>query len=337
MATIKDIAKAAGVSLATVSRVINDGPKVGNETRARIKKIMKEMGYRPNANARALVNQKSASLGVVLAELSDPFFATLAHGIEAIAREKSVQVLLSSGSIEAATELKAIETLLEHRVEAMVVHSKALDEATLIEFARQTPGFILINRYIEEIKHQCVWLDNIAGGQLMAKHMLSLGHKKFVVVSSKYQIDDPYLRLEGIRNALGEAGITLPDSAIEYSSPDQEGGEIAMQNLLTRGCEFSAVLGYNDAMAAGAMTTLLDQGYQVPDDVSVIGYDDVLLSRYCRPKLTTLRYPIEMMAKQAAELALSNANKKQFSEEDRQKTYKYTPTIIKRESVLKTR
>lgn len=337
MATIKDIAKAAGVSLATVSRVINDGPKVGDKTRARIKAIMKEMGYRPNANARALVNQKSASLGVVIAELADPFFATLAHGIETIARNKNVQVLLSTGSIEAKTELKAIETLLEHRCEAMVVHSKALEDDVLIELAKQIPGFILINRYIEAIKHRCVWLDNIAGGQLMANHMLKLGHKKFAVVSSKYQIDDPYQRLDGIRQALSAAGIELNEDNIEYSSPDQEGGEIAMQNLLTRGADFTAVLGYNDAMAAGAMTTLLDQGYQVPDDISVIGYDDVLLSRYCRPKLTTLKYPIEMMACQAAELALSFAANPNLREKETNKTYKYTPTIIKRESVLKTR
>lgn len=332
MATIKDIASAAGVSLATVSRVINDGPKVGKETRERVKKIMREMGYRPNANARALVTQRSASLGVVIAELLDPFFATLAHGIESTTRKHNVQILMSAGSIAKETELKAIETLLEHRCEAMVVHSKALDDDTLIEFAQQVPGFVLINRHIEAISNRCVWLDNEAGGRLMAEHVLHQGHKKLAVISSKYQIDDPVDRLAGIRQAIEAAGMSLPDTHVEFATPDQEGGERAIQNLLARGVEFSAVLAYNDAMASGAMTMLLDHNIQIPDQVSVVGYDDVLLAKYCRPKLTTLHYPIEMMACKAAELALQYANGIRAQEGI---TYKYTPTIVKRESVAR--
>lgn len=204
MATIKDIAKAAGVSLATVSRVINDGPKVGDETRKRVKKIMEEMGYRPNANARALVSKQSASLGVVLAELRDPFFATLAHGIQSVALEKSVQILMSCGSIEVETERRAIDTLLEHRCRAMVVHSKALPDEELISLAEQVPGFVLINRYIPEIGNRCVWLDNVAGGKIMAEYILQQGHSKVAVISSKYHIDDPEHRLAGIRLALEE-------------------------------------------------------------------------------------------------------------------------------------
>ena len=324
MATIKDIAQAAGVSLATVSRVINDGPKVGKETRKRVKRIMEEMGYRPNANARALVTKRSASLGVVLAELHDPFFAMLAHGVETVTRKNNVQILLSAGSIEQDTERRAIEILLEHRVEAMVVHSKALDDQTLIDFAKQIPGFVLINR--------CVWLDNVTGGRLMAEYAIGQGHKSLAVISSQYRIDDPNHRLQGIREAMKAAGIDLPESMIEYASPDQEGGELAMQNLLATGAKFTSVLAYNDAMASGAMTMLQDHGISVPDDVSVVGYDDVLLAKYCRPKLTTLRYPIEMMAAKAAELALKYASGIQPEEG---LTFKYTPTIVKRDSLTR--
>lgn len=332
MATIKDIAQAAGVSLATVSRVINDGPKVGDKTRERVKQIMKEMGYRPNANARALVTQRSASLGVVIAELHDPFFAMLAHGVETVTRKNNVQILLSAGSIAKDTELKAIETLLEHRVEAMVVHSKALDDDTLVAFANQIPGFVLINRYIPAIANRCVWLDNVTGGRTMAEYVIRQGHKDLAVISSHYQIDDPTQRLEGIRQAAGDAGLTLPDSMIEYSTPDQEGGEMAMQNLLATGSHFTALLAYNDAMAAGAMAVMQDHGIDVPEQVSIVGYDDVLLAKYCRPKLTTLRYPIEMMAAKAAELALKYAS---GIPPEPDLTFKYTPTIVKRDSVLR--
>ena len=332
MATIKDIAQAAGVSLATVSRVINDGPKVGAKTRERVKAIMKEMGYRPNANARALVTQRSASLGVVIAELQDPFFATLAHGVETVTRKNNVQILLSAGSIARQTEMRAIETLMEHRVEAMVVHSKALDDDTLIAFAAQIPGFVLINRYIPAIANRCVWLDNLTGGRLMAEYVIRQGHKNLAVISSQYQIDDPVQRLEGIRLAASNAGLTLPESMIEYSTPDQEGGEMAMQNLLATGTKFTALLTYNDAMASGAMAIMQDHGIDIPEHVSIIGYDDVLLAKYCRPKLTTLRYPIEMMAVKAAELALKYASG--VAPEDGL-TFKYTPTIVKRDSVLR--
>jgi LacI family transcriptional regulator len=330
MATIKDVAHAAGVSLATVSRVVNNGPKVGDATRKRVKQIMQELGYRPNATARALVTQKSQSLGIVLPELSDPFFATMAHGIETVARKHNSQILISTGSIEKETELKAIETLLEYRCDAMVVHSKALDDETLINFANTVPGFVLINRYIPQIKHRCVWLDNIVGGQTMVKHMLKQGHKKFAIVSSEYQIDDPRDRISGIKSELDKHGIALEDIMIELSSPDQQGGEIAMQNLLAKGAEFTAVLAYNDAMASGAMTMLQDHSINVPNEVSVIGYDDVLLAKYCRPKLTTLRYPIEMMAMKATELALAY-RAGDLLEQDT--TFKYAPTIVKRESV----
>lgn len=330
MATIKDIASAAGVSLATVSRVINDGPKVGNKTRERVKKIMAEMGYRPNANARALVTQRSASLGVVIAELLDPFFATLAHGIETVTSRHKVQILMSAGSIEKQTELKAIETLMEHRVEAMVVHSKALDDQTLIDFAAQIPGFVLINRYIPEIANRCVWLDNVTGGRLMAEHMIRAGHRDVAVISSRYQIVDPIQRIEGIRQAFNDANLPLPESHIEYSTPDQEGGEKAIQNLLAKSITFTGVLAYNDAMASGAMSMLQDHHIDIPGKVSIIGYDDVLLAKYCRPKLTTLRYPVEMMAAKAAELALRYAGGEQPEEGV---TFKYTPTIVKRESV----
>ncbi|MDO3384751.1 LacI family DNA-binding transcriptional regulator [Gilvimarinus sp. SDUM040013] len=329
MITIKDIANAAGVSHATVSRVINNGPKVGDETRKRVKQVMQELGYRPNANARALVTQKHSALGVVVAELLDPFFATLAHGIDSVARQQNIQLLMSAGSIEKDTELQAIDTLMQHRCEAMVVHSKALDDDTLIEFAGQIPGFVLINRYIPQIAHRCVWLDNTAGGKVMTQHLLDLGHRKFAVISSRYQIDDPSERLQGIRNTLHAAGLTLDDSHIEYSSPDQKGGEHAMRHLLARGVDFTAVLAYNDAMASGAMTTLSDHGLQVPTDASIVGFDDVLLAKYCHPKLTTLHYPIEMMAVKAAELALAYARGEPTSTTH---TYKYTPTLVKRDS-----
>lgn len=332
MATMKEIAEAAGVSQATVSRVINDGPKVGNATRERVKQIIEDLNYRPNANARALATNRNNAVGVVLADLYEPFFATLAHGVDLVARENGSQILISGGSVGMETERKAIETLLEHRCDAMVVHSKSLPDEFLVSLARTIPGLVLINRYVPAIGNRCVWLDNRAGGQLMAEYMIRQGHRKFAVISSDFSIDDPVDRIGGIRDSLAAAKIDLPEMNVEYGSPSPEGGEAATQNLLSKGADFTAILAYNDAMASGAMTMLMDHNIDVPNDVSVIGYDDILLAKYCRPKLTTLRYPIELMASKATRLALSYAAGTPPEEDT---TYKFQATVVKRGSVTR--
>lgn len=332
MTTIKDIAEAANVSLATVSRVINNGPKVGPKTRAHVKAVMEEMGYRPNINARALVTRKNTSLGLVLAELMDPFFATYADAIEKVARQANTQLLMSSGSVQAETELKAIETLLNHRVKAMVVHAKFLDDETLINLSKQAPGFVLINRYIDAIKHRCVWLDNVAGGHMMAEQVLKLGHREIAVISSDFAIEDRYEREQGIRKSLAQWRIALTDNQIVHAAPNQQGGEHAMRELLASGTRFTAVLAYNDAMASGAINILNERSLNVPNDVSVIGFDNVILAQYCRPQLSTMNYPIAEMASQAAALALDYAQGKQ---PDTNVTYKYLPTFTARNSLAK--
>lgn len=304
MATIKDVAKKAGVSVATVSRAINNAPRISEKTKQKVVKVMQELGYTPDANARALVTQKSATIGVVIPELTDPFFASLASGVDSIAREKNRQLLLSTGLLTAESELNAINLLLERRCDAMVVHSKKLSDDVLIAFAEKVPGFVLIDRHIDAISSRCIAIDNEEGGRIAARHLASLGHQSMACISSDYAIDDPQLRLSGFKEELENQSITLSADLIENQAPDQRGGEIAIQNLLAKGIKFSAVFAYNDAMAIGAISTLEDNGYKVPRDVSVIGFDDVLLARYSRPKLTTLHYPIEEMAKYATQRAI---------------------------------
>ncbi|WP_019028870.1 LacI family DNA-binding transcriptional regulator [Colwellia piezophila] len=330
MATIKDVARIAGVSVASVSRVLNNGPKVSQKTIANVTKVMKDLNYTPNANARALVTQKSTTLGVVIPDLVDPFFASLAHGVEQVARKKKMQLLLSTGLVSAETEMQAITLLIERQCDVMVVHSKKLSDQVLIELAGKVPGLVLIDRYIEEIAHRCVWLDNLEGGKIAARHLLALNHQSFACISSKHQIDDPRLRIEGFQQELKSANVNLASELIEFGEPTLQGGEIATQNLLASGKKFTAIFVYNDAMAIGAISTLEDNGFKVPSDISVLGFDDVLLSRYSRPKLSTLNYPVEEMAMQAANIALELTAK--HAEINESKNYKHIPRLVKRES-----
>jgi LacI family transcriptional regulator len=328
MTTLKDIAKAAGVSHATVSRVVNNGPKVGPVLRDKIHKLIIEMGYRPNANARALVTNKSSTIGVVIPEVADPFFATLANGIDKISRQHNMQLLISTGSLSVESEREAINLLLERRCDTIVIHSKKIADDELIELFKIHPHFILIDRFIAQIKDKCVWLDNKEGGKIAARHLLSLKHRQFACISSSYDIDDPKLRLSGFVEELSKANISLDNQNLVSAEPTLQGGEIAAQKLLASGKAFSAIFVYNDAMAIGAISTLEDNGYSVPNDVSIIGFDDVLLARYSRPKLTTLQYPIDLMAQNAAQLALSNSQKPTTAIDK----LKFIPQLIKRES-----
>jgi LacI family transcriptional regulator len=330
MATIKDVARISGVSVASVSRVLNNGSKVSKKTIENVLKVVKDLNYTPNANARALVTQKSTTLGVVIPDLIDPFFASLANGVEQVARQKNMQLLLSTGLVSAETEMQAINLLIERRCDVMVVHSKKLTDEALIELADKVPGLVLIDRYIEEIAQRCVWLDNLEGGKIAARHLLALNHQSFACISSKHQIDDPLLRLQGFQSELELVGADIEESLIEYGEPTLQGGEMATQKLLASGKRFSALFVYNDAMAIGAISTLEDNGFKVPSDISVLGFDDVLLSRYSRPKLTTLNYPVEEMAMQAANIGLELTAKKEQTKEVN--NYKHIPRLVKRES-----
>lgn len=331
MTTIKDIAKAAGVSTATVSRVINDGPKVGETTRNKIRNIMAELGYTPNANARSLATRSSRIFGVVIPNINEPFFSSLSNSVQAVARENNMQLLLSTGQLTAETELQAIQLLIEHRCDTIVAHSKFLDDDTLVDLCRRTPGFVLMNRYIEAIADRCIWLDNIEGGRIAARHLLSLNHQQVAIIKSKYDIDDPYLRHDGFAEILQQAGLpSIAEKLVIADEPDLTGGERAAQQLIASGEPFTAVFVYNDAMAIGAISVFEDNGYRVPEDVSIVGFDDVLLAQYSRPKLTTLKYPIEQMAKHAARLAIALSK---GNDAIPAQPVRYVPELVQRESV----
>ena len=326
MITINDVAKAAGVSTATVSRVVNNGPKVGTKTRAHVLQVMATLGYTPNANARALASQQSKTIGVVIPDLTDPFFASLANGVELVAREQGMQTLLSTGQQSADAELRAIQLLMEQRCDAMVVHSKHLNDDQLKQLSHQVKGFVLIDRYIDSLQSHCVWLDNAAGGKAAAEHFIATGHDQIAMINSNLDIDDPVLRKAGFDQYLNTQGIKTVTTVT--AEPTLSGGELAARQLVDAGLTFTALFAYNDAMAIGAMSVLEDMGIRVPDDVAVIGFDDVLLSRYSRPKLATLRYPIQSMAKQAAKLALSLLRDEPLPERPRV----YLPRLIVRAS-----
>ncbi|WP_225322612.1 HTH-type transcriptional regulator GalS [Klebsiella pneumoniae] len=311
MITIRDVARQAGVSVATVSRVLNNSALVSPDTRDVVMKAVTQLGYRPNANAQALATQVSDTIGVVVMDVSDAFFGALVKAVDTVAQQHQKYVLI------------------RQRCSALIVHSKALSDDELSDFMQHIPGMVLINRIVPGYAHRCVGLDNVSGALMATRMLLNHGHQRIGYLSSNHGIEDDDMRREGWSKALQEQGIIAPDSWIGSGSPDMQGGEAAMVELLGRNLGLTAVFAYNDSMAAGALTTLKDNGIVVPQHLSLIGFDDIPISRYTDPQLTTVRYPVMSMAKLATELALLGAAGKL----DREATHCFMPTLVRRHSV----
>ncbi|HBV2212829.1 TPA: HTH-type transcriptional regulator GalS [Klebsiella quasipneumoniae] len=329
MITIRDVARQAGVSVATVSRVLNNSALVSPDTRDVVMKAATQLGYRPNANAQALATQVSDTIGVVVMDVSDAFFGALVKAVDTVAQQHQKYVLIGNSYHEAEKERHAIEVLIRQRCSALIVHSKALSDAELSDFMQHIPGMVLINRIVPGFAHRCVGLDNVSGALMATRMLLNHGHQRIGYLSSNHGIEDDDMRREGWSKALQEQGIIAPDSWVGSGSPDMQGGEAAMVELLGRNLGLTAVFAYNDSMAAGALTTLKDNGIVVPQHLSLIGFDDIPISRYTDPQLTTVRYPVMSMAKLATELALLGAAGKL----DREATHCFMPTLVRRHSV----
>jgi LacI family transcriptional regulator len=328
MATIKDVAKLAGVSIATVSRVINNSPKTGETARDSVRRAMEELNYRPDPNARALVSKVNDTIGCMVFDVADPFFGAMVKAIEIECRAHQKHLLIGNGSHDAAQERETIELLISKRCEALIIHSKALSNEELTAYAKKFPGMIFINRLLPEIPSRCIWLDNYYGSYTVTQHLIELGHRHIACVASKYDIEDAYERIRGYRDAIQELGLNPDEIAVERAEPNEEGGEQAIQDLLGRGMPFTAVVAYNDAMATGIISVLIDNGFRVPEDVSVVGFDDVIFARFSRPKLTTMRYPISMMATKATQMALRLAT----GEAPESTAQVFRPVLVRRQS-----
>lgn len=306
MATIREVSQLAGVSMATVSRVLNETVPVAEETRSRVLDAIAKLDYRPNAFARSLATNRSGGLGVIVKALSSPFFAPMLHGIESVAESAGMHLLVSSGHVDMKTERRAVDFMLERRPDALIVDVEGLSDEYLSQLVSDGVDLFVIGRLVPELAERCVYLDNVAGGLAMTRYLIELGHRRIAHISGPLSMHDGRERLDGYQRALAEAGILYDPALVVESDFQEEGGERAMRELLDRGATFGAVFAANDQMAAGALAVLRQAGLEVPADVSLVGHDDILFTRYLFPALTTARQPIAEMGAAVAEMALAS-------------------------------
>lgn len=331
MSTIKDVAKEAGVSIATVSRVVNKSPKVSKSTVKTVTDALKKLGYRPNEAARSLVSQKTNTIGILVADVSDPFFGLLIKTIDKIAYENGKHTIIGNGYHHPQQERDVIELLIKNRCDSLIVHSKGLEDDELIHYAQEVKGLVLINRHIEAIADRCISLDNYKGAYLATEHLIQIGHTNIACIASNHDIEDADARKQGYLAALKNNGIILSDDYIVAGSPDADGGIEAMINLFAKPIDITGVVAYNDYMAAGALSVAQEAGIQVPSKLSIVGFDDGLIAHYLYPSLTTVHYPIALMAEKAALLALNLANNVNVEPGP----FNFSPKIVLRHSTSK--
>lgn len=304
MATMKDVARHAGVSAATVCRVINNTVYVKPVTRERVETAMREFNYQRNVAAHAMAKRSGKILGLLTGNLDDPFFSRMARGIEDSARKAKVQLVVCSGGHHAEFEKAGLDYLINQGCEAIVAYLPRMNEEDILRYAAHTPALVVLNRYLPVIANRCVWLDNVSAAQAATNQLIQHGHHKIACIAANIPINDRIHRVEGYRKAMDIAGIPVADDWIISVPFNELGGEQAAEKLLQAGLNFTALVTFNDVMAAGIMRTFHHHQVRVPVDISIVGFDDIAWAKYLHPALTTMHNPIEKMARRAATLAL---------------------------------
>ncbi|REC95288.1 LacI family DNA-binding transcriptional regulator [Kushneria indalinina] len=327
MPTIREVAARAGVSPATVSRVMKGEVRVNAETRARVEAVIKALGYAPNVFARSLASNRLNGVGLVISHLGGPFMGRVMMTLEAALRRANVSLLVASGGGEAGREQEAVDFLLGRRCDGLIVHADALSNATLAGLAATTP-LVVFNRRVPEIAEHCIHLDNECGGYLATRHLLEQGHRRIACLTGPLKQQDAAERLAGYRRALREEGIETDEHAIIEGDFTERSGEQGMATLLAREAAVTAVVAGNDDMALGAMAALRARRISMPQTISLIGYDDEACARHVVPALTTVHAPLEEMAQAAAERLLALIEGATLPP-----STPFMPTLIERETV----
>jgi LacI family transcriptional regulator len=331
MATIYQVSELAGVSLATVSRVINNTGRVSEKTKAKVTEAMDKLGYRPNAMAQSLASNRSNSVGVLVPELNGAFFGHLMTGVESELRAANKHVIITASHSEEQREKEGIEFLLSRKCDALILHVEALSNDYLKELSKGDVPVFILNRWIEGLEDRCIYLDNKIGGYLAAKTVIGKGHTKIAYITGQEWKADSNDRLFGHKAALEESGIEFDPDLLFNGDFVHESGSHGLTELLHRGKSFTALICANDEMASGAMTTARKLGMNLPEDLSIVGFDNLVYASYLYPTLTTINYPILQMAKSAANLVLRDV----YEHANLEIQHNFTPKLVERNSVDK--
>jgi LacI family transcriptional regulator len=305
--TLEEIAKIAGVSRSTVSRVINDQPSVREPVRERVWQVIRETGYQPHAAARSLVTRRTRIVGVIIPEavttlLTDPFFLYLLSGITKACNSQGYQLMLSLFNGPAGPEEMYRRVVGGGHLDGMVVASTRVDDPLIERLLDDGVPVVMVGRHPDE--RVCyVDVDNVAGARMAVDHLARLGHRHIGTITGPLNMPSAADRLEGYRQAMEASRLPVDDALIVEGDFTEASGMAAARRLLS--LPVTAIFAASDIMAVGALKVIRESDLQVPTDVALVGFDDIPIAAALEPALTTVRQPIEKMGSMAAGLLLS--------------------------------
>ena len=289
--TIRDVARHAGVSISTVSRVLNDTCPVHEDKRRLVLDASDALGYSPNPAALSLLNKKTGGLGVLLPFVSGEFFSELLGGLDEAAQDLGLFLVVSTSHRHPAEFRKAIQ-VMNKRVDGLIVMAPGLDDAAAASILKTGTPSVFINTYAEGLSADVLNFDNHAGAYALTRHLLDAGHERIALIRGASEAGDAQERIRGYRDAMGEAG-TADTAHLEVEGGySREDGYEAARDIAAMSPRPTAIVAANDYCAMGALSALHDLGIAVPDEIAVAGFDGLTSSQYTVPPLTTVRVPI---------------------------------------------
>lgn len=288
---IIDVAKKAGVSIATVSRVINESDKVKPETRKKVQAVIDELKYTPNPAARGLIMRRTEAIGLLLPDLHGEFFSEVIRGADEAVQAKGYHLIVSS-SHNNPKEIEAALRFMRGRVDGIIVMSPQVNSDILLANLPKSVPVVLLNCRISNPHYDTIMTDGFGGAKEMTTYLLELGHTRIAVITGGENNIESQERLRGFRSALTEHNVT-PHRALEFEgSFTEESGYKAAREILRLESRPTAIFAFNDSMAIGAIKAIREEGLKIPADISVCGFDDIPVAKYLSPSLTSVAVPI---------------------------------------------
>lgn len=326
--TIKDVARESGVSIATVSRVVNGTGYVSESTRKKVEDAVARLGYSPNHFARSLSKGSTKIVGAVIPDISNPFFPAIARGIDDVLVSNGYLLVICNTDNDEGQEEAVVKALLEKRVDGLVFVTGSRDPRELVQHVPADVPIATIDREVMGLDCDMVTCDSYKGGYEMTRHLIDSGHRKIAFISGPDHLSTSQKRLAGFRAALSDAGMDN-SGPVFYGDYRYETGYSIARDILASPQGVTAVFAANDLMALGVMRCFLDAGVLIPAQMAVAGYDDIQIASMIRPSLTTVAQPAYRMGAVAAEVLLERLNS---GPGHPRKVHVLDPTLIVRDS-----
>jgi len=327
MATMSEVAERAGVSAATVSHVLNGTRNVTDKTRTRVLAAVEELGYRPNRLARSLVSGATHTIGLIIPDSANPFFAELARAIESTMFEQGYNVILCNSDGDSSREILYANVLVDKQVDGLIFVAVGVGTDHLLSLQRRRVPVVVVDREVPGVDVDSVLTDNELGGWLATRHLLELGHRRIACITGPSDITPSAKRVTGFRRAMAEEGVPVDEALVVRGDFQYEGGSQAARTLLGGEDPPSAIFACNDLMAVAVMAAADEMGFALPTGLSVVGFDDIPLASFVRPSLTTVHEAKYQMGVLGAKALLERM---QGSDEPSRRTVLSTRLVVRR-------